>query len=110
MSAVGRDFMPSGAHGTDTIEFHQLPDTTFVNIEPCLFELCSHAEPAVGLVAQGMLFANMRQDFQVGALALASPSGNPCTIATCGDLQNTVQSLNGPEGTMLPHEGEPYVV
>ncbi len=71
--------MPAGAHGTDAVELHQPSDTTFANIEPCLFKLCGHAGPAAGLVAQGVLFAKMRQNFQVSALALANTSGNPGT-------------------------------
>ncbi|AOX18767.1 hypothetical protein A0U89_15805 (plasmid) [Kozakia baliensis] len=66
MTAVGRDFMPACAHRTDAVDFHQPSDATLTDIEPRLFEFRGHPGTAIGLIAQGIMLPDMRQDLQVG--------------------------------------------
>nr|WP_249193773.1 hypothetical protein [Gluconobacter wancherniae] len=82
MTAVGCDFMTTGAHWADPIEFHQTPYITFADIELGLFELHDHPRATIDGVAQDKMFPDMRQCLQVDELAQAHPLYLPSPITT----------------------------
>ena len=86
MPTIGRDFVPTRTYGTNTVGFHQSPHTAFTNPKPCFLEFHGHPRTAIGPVAQGIMLADMSQNLQIGALALAHGPGNPCSVATRRDL------------------------
>ena len=59
--------------------------------------------------ASGIMLADMRQNLQIGALALAQRPTNPRPVATRRDLQNPTQVGDGPAVAMGPDKREPHI-